>query len=117
MKPFDKVKIRSQGKCEAMVFIEKTGAWTRCWRQPVEVHHMLTRGRGGAVLDKAGEVYHLIALCPRCHAASDGGEAYDGELLIDGYVITDEFGQPKYSGSDKYLRRKYGDDKPTKEDN
>jgi len=117
MKPFDRVKLRSEGKCEAMVFIEVTGVWTRCWKQPVEVHHMLTRGRGGAVLDKAGEIYHLIALCPRCHAASDGGEAYEGDLLIDGYVITNELEEPKYLGSDKYLRRKYGDDKPTKKDN
>lgn len=73
---------------------------------------MLTRGRGGAILDAAGEIYHLVALCPRCHAASDGGDAYIGSLLIDGYVTSDNEGKPVYHGSDKYLRRKYGDDKP-----
>lgn len=102
------VRERANGKCEAMVKL-KNNVWTRCWQGPVEVHHMLTRARGGAILDKAGETYHLIALCPACHRASDGGEAYAGELLIDGYVTTNQYGNPVYHGSDNYLRGKYGD--------
>ena len=108
----EEVMKRSQGKCEAMIYIEKTKVWARCWRVPIEVHHALTRARGGAILDGVGEIYHLIALCSACHRASDGGAAYEGDLLIDGYVTTGPDGKPKYHGTDKYLRRKYGDDKP-----
>jgi hypothetical protein len=67
---------------------------------------MLTRARGGAILDAIGETNHLIALCPRCHAKADGAEAYENGLLIDGYVNTGTFG-PVYKGSDKFLSHKY----------
>ena len=95
--------------CEAMILVGTT--WSRCWMTPVEVHHMITRARGGAALDRAGETYHLIALCPRCHRASDGGEAYEGGLLIEGSVIWDRArSRPVYTGPDDYLTRKYGND-------
>lgn len=101
------VRERSGNQCEAMLEL-KNGVWTRCWKSPVEIHHMLTKARGGRILDDAEETYHLIALCNECHRRSDGGEAYNGELLIDGYVTTDKDGQPLYVGTDNYLRSKYG---------
>lgn len=102
------VRERADGKCEAMLQLPN-GIWARCWKGPIEVHHMLTRARGGAILDRVGEIYHLIALCPDCHRASDGDMAYAGDLLIDGYVTTNKEGRPVYHGSDSYLRSKYGD--------
>lgn len=108
--PAFRVRERSEGKCEAMVQT-KRGIWQRCWKSPVEVHHMITRARGGAILDAANETYHLIALCPDCHRASDGEMAYAGELLIDGYVTTDNLGNPVYNGSDEYLSKRYGGSK------
>lgn len=83
-----------------------TGAWTRCWRQPTERHHLLTRARGGRILDEAGETYHLIHLCHVHHRLADGGDAYDAGLLIDGYVTTAN-GRVVYHGSDEYLSNKY----------
>lgn len=106
MTNIDDVRKRSGGNCEAMVWIESAEVWARCGRRPVEVHHMLTRARGGAVLDAIGETYHLAALCPRCHSASDGAAAYDGGLLIDGYVTSTPLG-PVYTGTDTYLSHKY----------
>lgn len=97
---------RSDGQCESMVMVN--GVWTRCWRRPVEIHHLITRARGGQILDEANETYHLIALCPDCHRSSDGGLAYAGNLLIDGYVTTGPDGKPRYHGSDPYLSKKYG---------
>lgn len=97
--------------CEAM--IEVNGVWTRCWRQPTESHHMLTRARGGGILDKVGETYHKINLCPWHHRWSDGAQAYDAGLLIDGYVSWNSTRTwPVYTGSNEYLRSKYGEDPP-----
>jgi hypothetical protein len=101
----DKVVRRSGGRCEAMVLVN--GVWTRCWDRPVEVHHVLTKARGGRHLDALGEDYHLMALCRYHHQAADGGEAYAGGLLIDGYVNKIN-GETIYYGSNEYLRRKYG---------
>ena len=67
---------------------------------------MLTRSRGGRVLDEVGETYHLIRLCHKHHAMSDGGAAYEAGLLIDGYAIT-EGGRVVYYGTDEYLSNKY----------
>lgn len=108
MKPADIVRQRSGGRCEAYVQVHNIfqETWARCWKGPVEVHHLLTRARGGAILDEAGETLHLIALCPRCHRAADGKEAYERGLLIDGYVTT-ENGRIVYQGSDKFLSHKY----------
>ena len=99
--------------CEAMIWINEV--WTRCWRKPTEKHHMLTRARGGAILDSVGETYHLINLCREHHAWSDGGQAYDAGTLIDGYVTT-ENGKVIYNGSDPYLTRKYGHGPDTSRD-
>ena len=91
--------------CEAMVQVY-TGAWTRCWRQPTEKHHALTRARGGRVLDDIGETYHHIHLCHYHHRMADGGDAYSAALLIDGYAIT-EGDRVVYYGTDEYLSNKY----------
>lgn len=105
MTPNERVRERSGGRCEGMITTK--GAQTRCWKGPVEIHHMLTRARGGAILDSVNEIYHLIALCPRCHRAADGQEAYEGGILIDGYITRDEHDWPVYNGSDEYLSEKY----------
>lgn len=106
MNGYQKTKMRSGGQCEAMILITRRNVYTRCWQSPIEVHHLLTRARGGAVLDQAGESYHLIALCPSCHAKADGADAYMGGLLIDGYAAT-ENGKVVYYGTDEYLSKKY----------
>lgn len=97
---------RSGEMCEAMVATNR-GIYTRCWRRPVEIHHLLTRARGGGILDAAGETYHLICLCNEHHAMSDGGDAYAGGLLIDGYVTSNKRGRPIYHGSDIELSERY----------
>jgi len=91
--------------CEAMIQVY-TGAWTRCWRQPTEKHHALTRARGGRILDQIGETYHHIHLCNKHHAWSDGADAYEAGLLIDGYVMRDG-DWVTYYGTDEYLSEKY----------
>lgn len=101
--------------CEAMVKIPITYragepvrfVWTRCGKSPVEVHHRLTRGRGGAVLDELGEIYHLMCLCSRHHQVADGADAYAGGLLLDGMMVRDG-DDHYYQGSDEYLRARYG---------
>lgn len=87
--------------------------WTRCGVNVYEVHHALTRARGGAVLDQAGEYYHLIVLCHKHHRMADGDPDKLAGLLIDGYAIT-ENGKPVYYGTDPYLRSKYGKDASVK---
>lgn len=96
---------RSDRSCEAMIQ-GINGVWFRCWTKPVEIHHLLTKGRGGGVLDDTKETYHLICLCRKHHAASDGEEAYINGLLIDGYVVT-ERGRPVYYGKDRFLKERY----------
>ncbi len=93
---------RSGGRCEAVV-VRKDYS-TRCFNQATEIHHMLTRSRGGVLLDNEYEMYHLIHLCLWCHDMCDGGDAYEGGLLIDGYVSDG----PTYSGTDEYLTKAYG---------
>lgn len=101
-----KIKRRSQGRCESEVFT--TGVWLRCANRATEIHHLLTKARGGRHLDKVGETYHLMHLCRECHMASDGALAYIGGMLIDGSVIWDRLrNRPVYQGTDPYLTRKY----------
>lgn len=103
------IRERSDGRCEALRR-HKGGIYARCGTTPVEVHHLLTRARGGDILDRVGETYHLIALCPGCHRASDGAQAYAGGLLIEGYVIWNgDRSWPVYIGPDLYLRNRYTD--------
>lgn len=98
---------RSDRMCEAMIRVGHV--WTRCGLQPVELHHLLTRARGGDALDRVGETYHLIALCHLCHRNADGGDAYLGDLLIEGYAAwDDQLNRPVYTGPDKYLSTTYG---------
>lgn len=95
----DLVMQRSGGRCEAMVRLPRT--WTRCGRLGVDDHHMLTRARGGGVLDSVGETYHHLALCRGHHRMAD-----DEHLIIDGYVWSDA-GVVTYKGPDEYLSEKY----------
>jgi hypothetical protein len=101
--------------CEAMVKVVKDNYWrkktvyTMCGRTPVERHHRLTRARGGKILDKAGETYHLMDLCTEHHRMADGGDARAGGLVIDGQVTTcTQCRKPRYVGPDAYLDRHYG---------
>lgn len=93
---------RSGGRCEAVVV--NSDYESRCFNQATEVHHLLTRSRGGKLLDDVYETYHLLHLCLWCHEKCDGKEAYEGGMLIGGYVTTG----PYYQGDDEYLRGKYG---------
>lgn len=107
LKPREIVAKRSEGMCEAMALVGTSGIYSRCWGRPIEVHHLLTRARGGRILDDVGETHHLIALCSNHHSMADGEEAYEGNLLIDGYVRTVN-GKPFYVGSDVVLKERYG---------
>lgn len=108
------VQARCAGRCEAEVLVGQLDArgdevWCRCFRLGVEIHHLLTRARGGDLLDLAGEDHHLAGLCPQHHRAAHaaGGRA-DG-LLIDGYVTRDSAtGRIVYQGPDTYLLERYG---------
>lgn len=89
-----------------LVTLGNNPAWTRCGRRDVEVHHGLTRGRGGALLDEVGESLHLIVLCRDHHRAADGEQAYEGDLLIDGWVERVN-GRVVYHGTHEELKEKY----------
>jgi hypothetical protein len=103
-------------RCEAMILVKgfnregREGMYVMCGREPADLHHKLTRARGGLILDEAGEDYHLMRLCREHHdMAHDEGTAYDAGLLLRGYVNTDPvFGWPVYTGPDEYLQKKYG---------
>jgi hypothetical protein len=98
---------RSGGRCELYIEYSET-VRGRCSRAGREIHHMLTKARGGVILDNAGETMHLIHLCQEHHRYSDGQQAYDCGLLIEGYVTTDKVtGRPRYSGPDHQLRTLY----------
>lgn len=102
---------RSGSRCEAMIQTG-TGVWTRCGLPHVEVHHAITRSRGGGILDRVEEDYHLIVLCPRCHRAADGIDAYEGGILLPGYVEWNaDKSWPVYVGEDEYLSLTYPKDK------
>lgn len=102
----DRVIVRSHGLCEALVNI-KHQVWTRCFKNPVEVHHMLTRSRGGLILDELNETHHLIALCPDHHRVAHAPGGHAAGLMIDGYMVRDG-AHHYYEGSDSYLRARYG---------
>ena len=102
-------------RCEALVSTQTKGKryyrvmFVPCGRENAELHHKLTRARGGLILDAVGESYHHIWLCREHHGvAHDQGGAFARGLLIDGYVTT-EHGRPHYVGSDEYLSSTYGD--------
>ena len=87
-----------------MVRLER--AWVRCGVSPVDDHHVLTRGRGGGVLDEVGETFHHLALCRKHHQQVDNWGSSSG-LLIEGYVYRDGM-FIVYSGPDEYLTTTYG---------
>ena len=104
---------RAAERCEAEVFVARDvsgyDVWTRCFRRGIEVHHMLTRARGGDLLDMAGETYHLAGLCSRHHGQAHGPGGRAAELLIDGYVTVEHAtGELIYTGPDTYLSLTYG---------
>lgn len=100
---------RSAGICEMMIDYGNGLGAHRCGNPASEIHHMLTKARGGVALDKAYETYHLLHLCGPCHRASDGAEAYEGGFLIEGSAVWDSLSQrPVYTGPDEYLTKEYG---------
>lgn len=104
-KSYSQVHKRSAGRCEAIEeFVG--GKVGRCFGKATEVHHMLTRSRGGKILDNYGETEHLIHLCGRHHRQAHGPDGR--ELMIDGYVTTGPDGKPQYTGTHQGLRDKYG---------
>jgi hypothetical protein len=101
------VRERSGKQCEAYLPQMKT----RCGREGIHIHHMLTRAHGGKILDEAEETYHLALLCAQCHTEAHRGSNHvtrvgGGSLLIEGYVHT-ENGRPIYIGPDRYLATTY----------
>lgn len=114
MNSFQAVHHRSRGRCEAMVYVgghaeidEWASTYGRCFRYPVEVHHMLTRSRGGLLLDDVGETMHLLALCPQHHRVAHSPGGHESGLMINGYVLPGSDGRPVYAGSHSGLRAKY----------
>lgn len=93
-------------RCEAMVMVGRT--WTRCGRTPTDVHHRLTRARGGVILDNFGETYHLMDLCRSHHSIAHDYPALESGLLLGGSVVTCQCGIPSYEGPDVYLSGRYG---------
>ena len=111
LSPIKRARRRAEGQCE--VLIQFGYQWNRCPGFADDVHHMLPRSRGGLILDKAHEEYHLVVLC-RVHHQQIHENPHDAEvrsLTIEGRVMTDKLtGRPRYIGPDRYLSRKYGDE-------
>ena len=99
-------------RCEALVLMNSVSSnramYVPCGRVDGQLHHKLTRARGGLILDQAGETYHHMWLCAHHHAVAHDAPAFDNGLLIEGSVITGADGRPLYSGPDEYLSGKYG---------
>jgi hypothetical protein len=111
---------RSRGRCEALVrvhasrrrdgYVTEEDVWTRCYDWATEIHHIIKRSRGGDLLDRVHETYHLAHLCSRCHRDTEGNNAYEEGSLIAGQVLWDDFrGVPYYIGPDEYLTMTYPD--------
>lgn len=99
-------------RCEALVLMNSVSTnremYVPCGALEADLHHKLTRARGGLLLDRAGETYHHMYLCRTHHGvAHDEGSAFERGLLIAGSVIMGIDGQPKYTGPDEYLTEKY----------
>lgn len=107
---YDEARLRSGGHCEAMVPIDSSEGtiWARCGDTPVEIHHRITRARGGMFLDWVGESYHLMALCRSHHnMAHDQDYAIENGLLLEGYVNWSN-NYAVYTGPDEHLKERYG---------
>lgn len=95
-------------RCEAMLL--RRGRYVPCGIEPADLHHKLTRARGGLLLDAVGETHHVMRLCREHHDYAHSDErAYDGGLLIRGSVVSGTNGRPVYVGPDPYLLEHYGD--------
>lgn len=99
-----RVRSRSLGMCEAMIKLPR--AWARCGRTDIQIHHRLTRARGGLLLDEVGEMYHLMALCWRHHNLAHDNEAFKNGLLLPGYALRFDT-KVLYQGEDPYLSEVY----------
>lgn len=89
--------------------VKVRGIYTRCGKFAEDVHHRLTRSRGGDVLDREGETYHLINLCHNHHmwVHANISEATRSGLYLLGQVFIDG-GRVLYLGPDQYLSQRYG---------
>lgn len=100
-------------RCEAMVLIPGSSRrpeprYWACGKEDAELHHKITRARGGLLLDAVGETYHHLYLCREHHDVAHDQPAFDNGLLLRGSVITGADGRPYYSGPDEYLSAHYG---------
>ena len=100
-------------RCEALVGITSPRTnrlmYVPCGALDADLHHKLTRARGGLILDHAGETYHHMYLCRAHHGvAHDEGHAFERGLLIAGSVVSGPDGKPVYTGPDEYLNEHYG---------
>lgn len=94
-------------RCEALVLIKDK--YIPCGTTPADLHHKLTRARGGKILDQWGETYHQMWLCREHHDyAHDNPEAYEAGLMLRGSVVTNTEGFPVYTGPDEFLSNRYG---------
>lgn len=101
----DAVHKRSGGRCEAEY--EMGGRWRRCRKRAGEVHHLLTKARGGRHLDRMGETAHLLHLCHEHHRQAHEETGHD--LIISGEVEWDRLTKrPVYRGDDHELRQRWG---------
>lgn len=81
----------------------------RCQRIATDNHHALRRSQGGTLLDEIGETYHMLALCHECHMAAHAG--HYPYLFLDGSVQRDKVNDRLiYTGTDEYLKGKYGEE-------
>lgn len=99
-------------RCEALVAMNSVSTnrvmYVPCGRVDAELHHKVTRARGGLLLDKAGETYHHLYLCRHHHTIAHDAPAFENGLLIEGSVVSGPDGSPVYTGPDEYLTEHYG---------
>lgn len=100
-------------RCEAMVLMHSVSSsrpmYVACGRLDADLHHKLTRARGGLLLDAVGETYHHMYLCRHHHGIAHDQPAFENGLLIEGSVVSGIDGKPVYTGPDDYLNEHYGD--------
>lgn len=107
MNVHDRVVARAQAHCEVMAPVRDRH--TRCGLPTTEVHHRLTRSRGGNALDAVGETYHLICICRSHHnwVHQNIGQATQTGLYLLGQAWLAGDGQAVYRGPDPYLSSLY----------
>lgn len=93
-------------RCEALVLIGRH--YVPCGRVDAELHHKITRARGGLILDEWGETYHHMYLCRHHHSIAHDQPAMENGLLLPGSVVSRPDGSPIYTGPDEYLSTHYG---------